>query len=288
MAPNPTETELPNQSLEQHVEALDLTLGLSLPQRPPTDDNVLGMHCSNPDPNPDPNPNLTSSDPLVAPWPLLVPNNDPYSATRCLRNPNAYVMMPCWVAPDRGAMFAAQMQHVNGNENAGTGDLARAPTAVGPFHGGSTSRGSSCVREERKRCEIPAGAFSGDTVEHILSNIPSSSALRPRRIAEPVPSITNGSVSGVELNNGATMRRLVDLSRTQQILLVTCSSNSEGPFNGEAMITVGLLYKYTSRDEVRISCACHGSSFSPEEFARHAGCTDTSQALREIVVHVPL
>lgn len=156
MAPNP---KLPDQSFEQHVEALDLTLSLSLPQRPPTYDNVLGMQCSNPNPNPDPNPNpnLMSSDPLVAPWPLLVQNNDPHSVTsRCLRNPNAYVMMPCWVAPERGtAMYAAQMQCVNGNESAGTGDLARAPTAVGPFHGGSSSKGSSCVREGRKRCEIP-------------------------------------------------------------------------------------------------------------------------------------
>nr|XP_010910990.2 uncharacterized protein LOC105036973 [Elaeis guineensis] len=58
------------------------------------------------------------------------------------------------------------------------------------------------------------------------------------------------------------------------------STTGNGP-NGKTV--TGFLYRYT-KAEVRIVCVCHGSSFSPAEFVRHAGGTNISQPLRQIVV----
>lgn len=57
-------------------------------------------------------------------------------------------------------------------------------------------------------------------------------------------------------------------------------TRGNGP-NGRTI--TGFLYRYTTSD-VSIICVCHGSSFSPEEFVRHAGGTDISHPLRQIVV----
>lgn len=56
--------------------------------------------------------------------------------------------------------------------------------------------------------------------------------------------------------------------------------STTGP-NGKTI--TGFLYRYT-KTEVSIICVCHGSSFSPEEFVKHAGGTDVSHPLRHIVV----
>ncbi|XP_020571854.1 ninja-family protein AFP3-like [Phalaenopsis equestris] len=48
--------------------------------------------------------------------------------------------------------------------------------------------------------------------------------------------------------------------------------------------TGGFLYRYTKVDELRIMCVCHGLSFSPAEFLRHAGNSHTSEPLRHIIV----
>lgn len=58
------------------------------------------------------------------------------------------------------------------------------------------------------------------------------------------------------------------------------STTGNGP-NGKTI--TGFLYRYT-KTEVSIICVCHGSSFSPEEFVKHAGGTDVSHPLRHIVV----
>lgn len=58
------------------------------------------------------------------------------------------------------------------------------------------------------------------------------------------------------------------------------STTGNGP-NGKTV--TGLLYRYT-KTEVNIVCVCHGSSFSPEGFVKHAGGTDTSHPLRHIVI----
>lgn len=46
----------------------------------------------------------------------------------------------------------------------------------------------------------------------------------------------------------------------------------------------GFLYRYKKGEEVRIMCACHGSSHSPAEFVKHAGGGDVEHPLRHIVV----
>ncbi|XP_058093370.1 ninja-family protein 2-like [Magnolia sinica] len=58
------------------------------------------------------------------------------------------------------------------------------------------------------------------------------------------------------------------------------STTGNGP-NGKTI--TGFLYRYT-KTEVSIVCVCHGSSFSPAEFVKHAGGTDISQPLKHIVV----
>eukprot|EP00268_Persea_americana_P032294 TRINITY_DN316_c1_g1_i1.p1 TRINITY_DN316_c1_g1~~TRINITY_DN316_c1_g1_i1.p1 ORF type:complete len:481 (+),score=89.38 TRINITY_DN316_c1_g1_i1:256-1698(+) len=66
---------------------------------------------------------------------------------------------------------------------------------------------------------------------------------------------------------------------TPSLPRMPCVSTT-GP-NGKTI--TGLLYRYT-KTEVSIICLCHGSSFSPEEFVKHAGGTDVSHPLRHIVV----
>ncbi|KAI3926071.1 hypothetical protein MKW98_028207 [Papaver atlanticum] len=58
------------------------------------------------------------------------------------------------------------------------------------------------------------------------------------------------------------------------------STVGDGP-NGKTI--TGFLYRYTNA-EVSIVCVCHGSSFSPAEFVKHAGRTDVSQPLKHITV----
>ncbi|CAN6446864.1 unnamed protein product [Victoria cruziana] len=58
------------------------------------------------------------------------------------------------------------------------------------------------------------------------------------------------------------------------------STTGDGP-NGKTI--TGFLYRYT-KSEVSIMCVCHGASFSPAEFIKHAGGTDTAHPLRHIIV----
>ncbi|XP_044493097.1 uncharacterized protein LOC123216663 [Mangifera indica] len=58
------------------------------------------------------------------------------------------------------------------------------------------------------------------------------------------------------------------------------STTGNGP-NGKTIN--GFLYRYT-KTEVSIICVCHGTSFSPAEFVRHAGGTDVSNPLKHITV----
>ncbi|XP_042439290.1 protein NINJA homolog 1-like [Zingiber officinale] len=58
------------------------------------------------------------------------------------------------------------------------------------------------------------------------------------------------------------------------------SATGDGP-NGKTI--TGFLHSYTN-SEVRILCVCHGISLTPAEFVGHAGATDVSQPLKQIVV----
>ncbi|KAK8943528.1 Ninja-family protein AFP3 [Platanthera guangdongensis] len=58
------------------------------------------------------------------------------------------------------------------------------------------------------------------------------------------------------------------------------AARGDGP---EGKTITGFLYRYTV-EEVSIMCVCHGLSFSPTEFLRHAGNSETTQPLRHIKV----
>lgn len=68
------------------------------------------------------------------------------------------------------------------------------------------------------------------------------------------------------------------IRRLQQMPCVSTTGN--GP-NGKTVN--GFLYRYT-KAELGIICVCHGTSFSPAEFVKHAGGTDVSHPLRHIIV----
>ncbi|KAK1351819.1 hypothetical protein POM88_053960 [Heracleum sosnowskyi] len=58
------------------------------------------------------------------------------------------------------------------------------------------------------------------------------------------------------------------------------STTGKGP-NGKTI--TGFLYRYT-KTEVCIVCVCHGTSFSPAEFVKHAGGVDVEHPLRHITI----
>lgn len=58
------------------------------------------------------------------------------------------------------------------------------------------------------------------------------------------------------------------------------STTGNGP-NGKTI--TGFLYRYT-KTEVCIVCVCHGTSFSPAEFVKHAGGVDVEHPLRHITI----
>lgn len=58
------------------------------------------------------------------------------------------------------------------------------------------------------------------------------------------------------------------------------STTGNGP-NGRTI--TGFLYRYT-KTEVCIVCVCHGTSFSPAEFVKHAGGVDVEHPLRHITI----
>ncbi|KAF6140159.1 hypothetical protein GIB67_028965 [Kingdonia uniflora] len=73
------------------------------------------------------------------------------------------------------------------------------------------------------------------------------------------------------------------LSQIQSIMKMPCvSTKGDGP-NGKTVS--GFLHNFTKTDQVTIICVCHGSSFSPAEFVKHAGGTDVSNPLKHIVVN---
>lgn len=46
----------------------------------------------------------------------------------------------------------------------------------------------------------------------------------------------------------------------------------------------GVLYRYNNETEIIIVCICHGSSFTPAGFVRHAGGVESSHPMRQIVL----
>ncbi|CAN0897954.1 Ninja-family protein AFP3 [Linum grandiflorum] len=60
-----------------------------------------------------------------------------------------------------------------------------------------------------------------------------------------------------------------------------CSTTGNGP-NGKKVD--GYLYRFTRGNDVKIVCVCHGISFSPAGFVRHAGGVDVADPLKHISV----
>ncbi|KAF8388450.1 hypothetical protein HHK36_027122 [Tetracentron sinense] len=120
------------------------------------------------------------------------------------------------------------------------------------------------------------------TDKAISSNIAKSSSRKPEEehvaVTEPVP------IKCIREANGDRNKPHSQLPRTSSLPSMPCvSATGNGP-NGKTVN--GFLYKYTTT-EVRIICDCHGSSFSPAEFVKHAGGSDISNPMRHIVMVPP-
>ncbi|XP_010547110.1 PREDICTED: ninja-family protein Os03g0419100 [Tarenaya hassleriana] len=85
----------------------------------------------------------------------------------------------------------------------------------------------------------------------------------------------NGKPPKPPSHNGNVKSSLLQLARMP---CVTTTGN--GP---EGKVVNGFLHRY-SKSEISIVCVCHGRSFSPAEFIRHAGGTEVSNPLRHITV----
>ncbi|KAI3997795.1 hypothetical protein MKX01_007682 [Papaver californicum] len=97
----------------------------------------------------------------------------------------------------------------------------------------------------------------------------------------PSPLSPKKVVTDVETNHLKKEEETNKSPKAAQLPQMPCVSTvGDGP-NGKTI--TGFLYRYTNA-EVSIVCVCHGSSFSPAEFVKHAGRTDVSQPLKHIVV----
>ncbi|XP_038985891.1 uncharacterized protein LOC120111878 [Phoenix dactylifera] len=124
-------------------------------------------------------------------------------------------------------------------------------------HAASSSR---VIEEGNEKAACTAG-----------SSLVLNSATSTKRKLDGVASV-NKPISAAEdwnLNGSFSLPRMPYVSAT-----------GDGP-NGKTV--TGFLYRYT-KSEVSIVCVCHGSSFSPAEFVRHAGGTNISHPLRQIIV----
>lgn len=117
--------------------------------------------------------------------------------------------------------------------------------------------------------------------DKLASNIAQSALSKPK---EPILTTklisTIGSVppkTGTEVSEDEEKVKPFSSS----LLHMPCVSTTGNGPNGKTI--TGLLYRYT-KTEVSIVCVCHGSSFSPEGFVKHAGGNDISHPLRHITI----
>ncbi|KAF8388452.1 hypothetical protein HHK36_027124 [Tetracentron sinense] len=120
------------------------------------------------------------------------------------------------------------------------------------------------------------------TDKAISSNIAKSSSRKPEE--EPVAVTEPIHLKCMREANGDKNKPHFQLPRTSSIPSMPCVSTTGNGPNGKTIN--GFLYRYMIT-EVRIICDCHGSSFSPAEFVKHAGGTDISNPLRHIVMVPP-
>ncbi|XP_072965185.1 uncharacterized protein [Typha angustifolia] len=249
-----------------------------------------------------PHPNLNLSSGLYGSG--AIPVAYPFHQVQYVPIPNGFgfpCVMPCW-APTlsmvernvlhpvacRGLPVAVSGANPNGDcnvdENGGKG--IGAPLLAGSAVSGSSSsglsdqksgsiQGSSSCSDSRSHSSTTmamqqhSSEATKGNAEKLISSTAQSNLMK--NVKEPTAFISvNKSISTDDSRTGDN-----SLPRMPCV-----STTGDGP-SGRTI--TGFLYKY-SKSEISIVCTCHGSSFSPAEFVKHAGGSCTSHPLRQIVV----
>ncbi|CAL9152773.1 ninja-family protein Os07g0602900 [Musa acuminata AAA Group] len=155
------------------------------------------------------------------------------------------------------------------SDSSGSSSSAISDRRSGSFGGGSISSGDSRSHRSLQKAEKPAAPPSaeGGSGNNALTSCLTSNA-KPARF-------------GAQLERAGSVNKSGKPSALPRMPLV--SATGDAP-HGRTIH--GLLYRCT-KSEVRILCVCHGNSFTPVEFVRHAGGADVSQPLKRIVVVQP-
>lgn len=127
--------------------------------------------------------------------------------------------------------------------------------------------------ENRTQCEEKSGESHVHKKEPITASS-NKSVFNSQR--SPSMSIKNMKMENEELPKPQILSQ--NVPSLQQMPYV--STTGVGP-NGKTI--TGFLYRYSNL-EVSILCVCHGESFSPAEFVKHAGGEEISHPLRHITV----
>ncbi|WOL03704.1 ninja-family protein [Canna indica] len=245
------------------------------------------------------------------------PRDAPISSRKPKPNPNArpcpemypchqvqYVSMPerfglACVTPCLGKVVSSVssgLDRVDGNvyllvARSGCPNQARPKSssnggpAIGAAEGGNISfemdstGSSSSVISNHHSASIKGGSITSDD-----SRINTTSSQRAEKPTTPVP-VEQGA-KNLPSNNAKLPDRADSVNKpltavSKQRSLVPLVSTTGNGLNGRTIN--GFLHRYNDSD-IKILCVCHGNSFTPAEFVRHAGGTNISQPLRQIVV----
>ncbi|RWV91050.1 hypothetical protein GW17_00046695 [Ensete ventricosum] len=156
------------------------------------------------------------------------------------------------------------------SDSSGSSSSAISDRRSGSFGGGSISSGDSRNHRSLQKTEklvAPSSMAEGGSGNNAQASFLTSNA-KPARF-------------GAQLERVGPVNKSGKPSALPRIPLV--SATGDAP---QGRTIHGLLYRCT-KSEVRILCVCHGNSFTPAEFVRHAGGAEVSQPLKRIVVVQP-
>ncbi|RRT76536.1 hypothetical protein B296_00006798 [Ensete ventricosum] len=246
--------------------------------------NVTGRPCVVPNPNPNPIPFGHRPVPVMRPCHQVqyvgVPNGLGFP---CL--------MPYWVPTISAATDGFHLFERNACQPAACRGVALHAATTCPSNGGlevgnlapkMDSTGSSSSGINDRRSGLIRG---GSSVSSSCSKCKSST----QKAAKPASSSVSNA--GEVLRRAASLTTPVAVAREWKTGIAAADSSpllgvprvsttGDGP-SGRTIS--GYLYRY-DKSVVSIMCACHGKSFTPAEFVRHAGGSNTSDPLRQIVV----
>lgn len=104
-------------------------------------------------------------------------------------------------------------------------------------------------------------------------------------LRDPAPVSTKNSIDPAllkkETSNAIITNPQTECNGASHLPPMPCVSTTGNGPNGKTI--TGFLYRYT-KTEVCIVCVCHGTSFSPAEFVKHAGGVDVEHPLRHITI----